>query len=195
MQVVESAMRVCVACGCGFDLGHEALKLVADTWAQLEKIPFRCDPGDAISEGEPGNLSLDLGGDEAAEYVVSSADSLLRLAWPLLLGAAAASEATPDDALLQMIKDAVDNGVDAPHKPSEEEEELVGDGMVVPGVMAAGRARLESLVVGRKSEWQRLASTKKQHKQRRAIDRRFDGPKHRRTRDYDSDGGEGCVIS
>lgn len=26
-------------------------------------------------------------------------------------------------------------------------------------------------------------------KERRCIDRRFDGPKHSRTRDYDSDGG------
>lgn len=31
------------------------------------------------------------------------------------------------------------------------------------------------------------------HKMRRAIDRRFDGPKHLRTRDF-SDNEEGCCV-
>ena len=66
----------------------------------------------------------------------------------------------------------------------EEEAELEAGS--VGETVVAGRARLATLF-SRKAEWSGLASTKKQHKMRRAIDRRFDGPKHRRTRDFDSD--------
>lgn len=90
-----------------------------------------------------------------------------------------------DEALLRMVKDAVDHGVSAPHKASAEEAELAADGMRLPASMAKGRERLTALVVGREAEWSALPSTKKHHKQRRAIDRRFDGPKNRRTRDFD----------
>lgn len=175
---------------------------MADTWDQITKIPFRCDPGEAISEGswqESSKISIELGGDADAEFVCVSADALMELAWPLLLASAAASPANDDTALLRMIKDAADyGGIKEPHKPSDEEQELVQETRdLVPASLAAGRQRLEGLVVGRRAEWSALASTKKKHKQRRAIDRRFDGPKHRRTRDYDSDsdGGDGeCSI-
>ena len=86
-----------------------------------------------------------------------------------------------------MVKDAVDHGVSAPHKASEEEVERASDGMRLPTSMATGRERLTALVVGRKADWSALPSTKKQHKQRRAIDRRFDGPKNQRTRDFSHD--------
>lgn len=189
--LVESALRVGVAFGCGHELGHAVLTHVADTWAQIEKIPFRCDPGECISDGswqEGSKISLDLvEGAEGAEYACHSAAALYSLAWPLLLGAAAASPAVADEALLRMVKDAVDHGVRAPHKASEEEAELAADGMRLPASMATGRERLTALVVGRKAEWSALPSTKKHHKQRRAIDRRFDGPKSRRTRDFSDD--------
>jgi hypothetical protein len=165
---------------------------VADTWSQIEKIPFRCDPGECISDGswqDSSKISLDLieGDDGAAQYTCHSAEALCSLAWPLLLGAAAASPAVGDEVLLRMVKDAVDHGVSAPHKASEEEAELAPDGMRLPPSMATGRERLAALVVGRKAEWSALPTTKKEHKQRRAIDRRFDGPKSQRTRDF-SDG-------
>ena len=57
--------------------------------------------------------------------------------------------------------------------------------------VCAGRVRLGALFSDRKAEWSKMESTKKKHKMRRAIDRRFDGPKHRRTRDYDSDDSMG----
>ena len=189
-DVIESGLRVSVVHGCGHDLAHEAMKLVADTWAQVEKIPFRCDPGECIADGYR-TPKIEIAG--LGEYQCSGADALLRLAWPLLLGAAAASDDVCDETLLRFIKDAVDNGVTSPHQPSEEEGEL-GEG--APVSVAAGRSRLESLVVGRKAEWSCLPSTKKAHKQRRCIDRRFDGPKHLRTRDFgnsDEDDGD-CVI-
>ena len=66
-----------------------------------------------------------------------------------------------DEALLRMVKDAVDHGVPAPHKASREEAELAADGMRLPASMAKGRERLTALVVGREAEWSALPSTKK----------------------------------
>jgi len=59
-----------------------------------------------------------------------------------------------------------------------------------------GKARL--LALYESGGWRSLPSTAKKHKQRRAIDRRFDGPKHLRTRDFgsdESDEEERCLIS
>jgi hypothetical protein len=61
--------------------------------------------------------------------------------------------------------------------------------------MLKGEERLKKLYEAK--AWESLPTTKIVHKQRRAIDRRFSGPKHRRTRDYssDEDEGEGCTIA
>ena len=58
-----------------------------------------------------------------------------------------------------------------------------------------GAKRVEQLVA-RKAEWGTLPTTKKQHRERRVIDRRFDGPRHRRTRDprMFEDGADGCSL-
>ena len=37
----------------------------------------------------------------------------------------------------------------------------------------------------RRSEWANLGSCKASYKRKRVLDRRFDGPKNRRTRDFD----------
>lgn len=185
---VEACLRVGVGHGVAFDQCHEVLKLISDTWGNINAIPFRCDVGEDVSNVDTA-IEVDLGGEEAGSHHLTSPEGLLSLAWPCLLARAAADAAMPDAALLRMIKDAVDHGVDAPHKASEEEEEL-GEGVV--GVrVAAGRPRLSTLFDGRRAEWSGLASTKKKHKMRRAIDRRFDGPKHLRTRDFGSDDEDG----
>ena len=86
-----------------------------------------------------------------------------------------------------MIKDCVDHGVATPHKASEVEK--ASD---VPSGLAQGRTRLAALYADR-TTWQALPNWKPKHRERQCIDRRFDGPKHLRTRDYDSDewGGGG----
>ena len=42
----------------------------------------------------------------------------------------------------------------------------------------------------RRSQWEDLKSCKKNYRTKRALDRRFDGPKDRRTRDYSSDSSD-----
>jgi hypothetical protein len=45
-EAIGSALTVAVGHGCGFGMAHEACKLVADSWAAVQKIPFRCDPSE-----------------------------------------------------------------------------------------------------------------------------------------------------
>lgn len=75
----------------------------------------------------------------------------------------------------------------------EADESEPGDGEVVIAISAAGYERAAALLL-RKAEWQALPSVYKHHKQRRVIDRRFDGSPERRTRhfsdDEDGDGGD-----
>ena len=189
-KAVEAALRVAGE-GVALDQCHEALKLVADTWSNINAIPFRSDVGDDVSNVDT-SIDVDLGGEEYADYGLISPEALLGLAWPVLLARAASDKSVADTALLRMIKDAVDNGVAEPHVASWEETER--EAFVGPSVKS-GRARVAALFTGSKSKWSALASTKKKHKMRNAIDRRFDGPKHLRTRHYPSDSDEeGCIL-
>lgn len=114
------------------------------------------------------------------------------------------------------LKDAIDydvsptgDDIEWDDEDGEDDEEVTEDGkesdkarsqILVSGswdkksLVAVGQERLLA-IYGNKAAWQSLPTTKKVHKQRRVIDRRFDGPKNRRTRDYDSQGGgDGCVV-
>jgi hypothetical protein len=122
---------------------------------------------------------------EIGEVRMSSVEDLIALVWPPLLARAAADPAVPDETLLRMIKDAVDHGVPTPSQPHEEEPESVGPPIV------DGRKRLATLFEGR--GWVGMPSTRKAHRMRGGIDRRFDGPKHRRTRDFGDEDGE-CTL-
>ena len=188
---VEACLSV-AAQGVALDQCHEALKLVADTWANIQAIPFRCDVSEDVSNVDT-SIDLDLGGEELASFGLHSPEGLLGLAWPVLLARAASDATVPDGALLRMIKDAVDHGVGSPHLPSDEEKEQQSEHGedIVGGDVTTGRARLATLFDSRKAEWSGLASTKKHHKMRGAIDRRFDGPKHLRTRDFGDDSDDG----
>ena len=95
-------------------------------------------------------------------------------------------ERAVEAAVAAVVEAVVVAAVGTAVEASEEEVELASDGMRLPTSMATGRERLAALVVGRKAEWSALPSTKKEHKQRRAVDRRFDGPKNQRTRDFSS---------
>jgi hypothetical protein len=120
---------------------------------------------------------------EICEVRMSSVEDLIALVWPPLLARAAADPAVPDETLLRMIKDAVDHGVPTPSQPHEEEPESVGPPIV------DGRKRLATLFEG--GDWMGMDSTRRTHRMRGTIDRRFCGAKHLRTRDFgDSSGDE-----
>ena len=196
-DAIEAAMKVGVGHGVAIDQCHEVLKIVADTWSNINTIPFRRDVGEEISDVD-ADIEVDLGGNESGTFHLTTPERLVALAWPILLARAAADKGVPDTALLRMIKDAVDHGVSAPHIASEEETALEAEaedeGTLIGDELVLGRARLGELFTGRKAEWSALTSTKKKHKMRRLIDRRYDGPKHLRTRDFGDSDEEGCVV-
>ena len=189
-ELLHEYMRACLAraeacldvarSGEGYDRCHRTLCAIADTWDDMNAIPFRGCPREDISSGDTEPIGV-LGG----SFSTCDPAALAALGLPLVLALAAADERVTDAALARMLKDCVDHGAPRPHEASDEEAEL---GATLPAAVAAGRARLAPLFANT-GAWASLPSWKPNHKMRRAIDRRFDGPKHRRTRDYDSDCG------
>ncbi|KAJ1448171.1 hypothetical protein M885DRAFT_540121 [Pelagophyceae sp. CCMP2097] len=173
-----------------FDQCHLVLLAISDTWADINCIPFRCGP-DVIDEASNDSIEVDFqstGGGDTATVDLGNPQAVVNFAWPLLLAKVAGDAAVSDGILFRLIKDAFDNRTKEPQKPSETEGELPAG--VVFGI-EAGRARIAALF-DRRAEWDSLTTTVKKHKMRRGIDRRFDGPKHMRTRNFsDSDGGGG----
>lgn len=199
---VQEVIDIGIIYGSRFGCCHELLKHVADTWANIQAIPFRGCPQEDLDAGEGVTFSADGGADHDEEgdcdgdndAVFHSAEQMLTLVWPLLLARAAKDDSVPEGVLLQMINDAHDHGVDKPHLAPENENHLHLSEEVTAHV-SRGRKRLAELAA-RKHEWELLPTTKKVHRMRRCIDRRFDGPKHLRTRDFgsDSDEGEACCV-
>merc|ERR1712039_162862 len=161
--------HVGVSRGVAFDKCHEILKVLVDTWSNINAIPFRGDPGDSLGECEDIEFTV-LGDDGDEVRNVNSIDDVVKYVWPLLLATTAAFEEVPDANLFRMIKDAHDHGVPDVHMPHPDE--------VIPTNVASrlriGRNRLSGLV-SRRDAWKSLPNTTKVHRMRRAIDRRFDG--------------------
>jgi len=164
----------------GYDKCLRTMCVVADTWDDMQAIPFRGCPAEDIAQGDYDSVSVG-----SASFSTSDPAALASLCLPIVLARAAGDARVTDAALQRMLKDCVDHGSSNPHEPSGEE---VGLGVEWPDVerVARGRERLAALFADTDA-WASLPSWKPKHKMRRGIDRRFDGPKHLRTRDYDSD--------
>ena len=159
--------------GEGYDLCHRTLCAVADTWDDMQAIPFRGCPREDISNGDFGSIGVGEG-----QFSTDDPEELATFALPLVLALAAADDRVADGALQRMLKDCVDHGCNDPHEASESERGLDFE---PPAKVAEGRERLAGIFADTAS-WANLPSWKPKHKMRRAIDRRFDGPKHLRTR-------------
>lgn len=140
---VEHVLRVGVQHGAGFDHCHEVLKIVADTWSNIQAIPLRGCPEESLGNQEA--VEVELGGSKTLG--VNSVEELVAYAWPLLLGRAAAHQAVTDAALMQMIKDAHDHGVKQPEKPHAQESMPSNN----QELLQSGRARVQQLAA-RKQE-------------------------------------------
>jgi len=204
-EQAKLVLRSATDLGAGFGKAHEILKCVSDTWDNINAIPFRCPPVDSLAEAcidliEDGD-SED-GSDTSREHRdisprrVGTIEDMMAIVWPVLLARAAGDDSVPDKSLNQMLKDAQDNGVKSPHVAHPSEQEVVArEKAPVRAAVAKGRARLADLAS--KEDWKKLPCTVKTHRMRRCIDRRFDGPKHLRTRDFGSDSdddGARCSI-
>ena len=197
---VKKALRAATEIGAGFGHAHEILKCVHDTWLNINAIPFRGCPRDDLQECAVNLMSED---DEA--YIddednnevqashVGSIEDMLKITWPILLARAANDSGVSDETLKQMLKDAHDNGVTTPELPHATEKHLLStQNKAVQKAVSQGRTRLSTVAA---SDWKSYPCTVKKHSMRRCIDRRFDGPKHLRTRCFsdseDSDCGFG----
>jgi hypothetical protein len=90
------------------------------------------------------------------------------------------------DILLRCIKDASDNMKGAEYMKFsgnlflyDDDDNNLQDGKNAPSSTA-----LDRLIGDKASAWENLPTTKKEHRMRRTIDRRFDGSPSRRTRDF-----------
>ena len=55
---VECILQVGVQHGAGFDHCHQMLKIVSDTWSNIQAIPFRGCPADSLGEQEAVEVEL-----------------------------------------------------------------------------------------------------------------------------------------
>ena len=158
---------------------------IGESWRQMDGVPFRCSMEDSIrgvlirlvvvsDAAEDDDDDDDEDGEPGAKMY--SRKEAVNAVWAELAQAAAARlSAEDDETLKRIVKDALDYGVP--------EKELKG----ASGVWRTegGAARLAALLAN-KAALSALPSRLVQVKEHRLIDRRFNGPKHRRTRDYDS---------
>jgi len=151
----------------GHDRCHQVMKVIADTWDNMNTIPMR----GGIKEGFECELELSVSGKKESFPSIQSAISYV---WRRLLCSAVA-KGVDEATMFQYIKDSVDNGTDI----DGEDEDPDPDSEV----LKRGYEKLKALY-NQKEKWTTLPTTKKFHKERRCIDRRFDGPKERRTRDF-----------
>jgi hypothetical protein len=170
---------------------NEVLKIVSDSYYDLLACPCRCDTKEDLGDMDK-EFGLDLPwGDTFTDESGRHVDAWSYV-WIALLRVHANSSIVDSGLLLQCIKDASDNmqGAEtlripedmALYNQSDEEYDITfgnKDGQNVPD-----GTNLAQIVRERASEWKSLPSTKKVHRMRRAIDRRFDGTPERRTRDY-----------
>jgi hypothetical protein len=173
-----------------FMRANDVLVEIAESWRDMAGVPFRCCMEEAISEAKIDLSGFDDGAepeeeeeeeeeDEKGEGAELSRAEAVAFTWRTLLRAAASSAACDDATLLRCFKDASDCGVEAlvpAHPPA---------GFFTPWSTAAGYARLQQAMSAEGCAARAALPTRlREHKGYRAIDRRFDGPKHLRTRDF-----------
>jgi hypothetical protein len=185
---------------------NDVLVALADSWEDIKGVPMRGSVEDSVGDGAP----LDLSGHGAGKLDSLQGmqrSSAMEVAWMTLLRCAAATpaERVSDADALRWVKDASDFGhasvalvtdqderleecvIDAEDEAGEGEEPQESEELraMREWCSDASRARLLALL-GSTAQLEALPTRKVAHKGYRCIDRRFDGPKNRRTRDFDS---------
>ena len=149
-------------------------------------------------------FELDLPWGGALDAQSGNQIELWSFVWVALLRVHASVEGVDEAALLRCMKDASDNLRGAEHNSSlpgvlyDPNDKDFDDCNPKDAKGVPNGNKLAQLVRDRAAEWKALPTTKKVHRMRRGIDRRFDGTPERRTRDYHlrgSDDEDQCIIS
>jgi hypothetical protein len=153
---------------------YEVTLVLADSVDLMSSVPMRGEVRDALWS----NDTLKIG---TSSKKLDSISSLLNFLFENLLFRAI-EVGMERGQIMSMIKGAMEYGYEA--DDDEKSTERVN------------AKKLQELIAAKK-EWEGLASRKNVYKEKGVIDRRFSGPKHKRTRDFgdsDDDRGEDCII-
>jgi hypothetical protein len=175
---------------------YEVTLVLADSKDQMCSVPMRGEVSDALWSED----TLKIGN---ASQKCSSMDAVINFLFLHLL-TRAIEAGVPRAEMMPMIKGAVDYDFDdylielknekivQKTKPNNNNTK---DQQQTEEVECPNQVILQEMISA-KNEWENLPSRSKVYKQKGVIDRRFSGPKHKRTRDYSSDGddGDNCVI-
>jgi hypothetical protein len=172
---------------------NDVLVEIAESWRAMSGIPFRGGHEDPIMEASI-NLTDAMGillgipedaegpdQDELDQYYALGRDGAISLVWTSLAAAAASSPDVDDALLLRILKDALDHGVERQEFEEEPFEEEEGAWHTVAGAKRLAAA----LGPAGKKALSKVASRLRAIKHYECIDRRFEGPKHLRTRNFD----------
>eukprot|EP00752_Nemacystus_decipiens_P002622 g2455.t1 len=205
-KFLQSVFDMAVMDGVAFERCHEVMKALADSWQNMKSIPARngiedCFDEDRVEMAGESDLcvKIELGEGKEPLKFASPVDVFARF-WPLLLWAAASSSEIEDGLLYRWMKDASDYDADlqrggalwklvAGEKEVKNEAGEVTKPAKEPTLRAKksgmkltkGLVRLVKLHANR-SQWANLDSCKASYKRKRV---QVDGPKNRRTRDFD----------
>jgi len=182
IERAQACLRI-ISKGAGYDSAFRTICTIADTWDDINCIPFRPCPSDHL--GEVSYDSIKVTG--TVEFSVECPQEFVNKVLPIVLTKAASDPAVTDSVLERMIKDAKDHHVESPHVTDILDDNAIendeDDGLNQLVWVVDGSIRLESLYNSRK--WKLHPSWKPKHKMRRRLER----PQYFRTRftydDYD----------
>eukprot|EP00751_Fragilariopsis_kerguelensis_P019130 CAMPEP_0170843230 /NCGR_PEP_ID=MMETSP0734-20130129/6162_1 /TAXON_ID=186038 /ORGANISM="Fragilariopsis kerguelensis, Strain L26-C5" /LENGTH=274 /DNA_ID=CAMNT_0011211415 /DNA_START=90 /DNA_END=911 /DNA_ORIENTATION=+ len=139
----QACLRV-ISTGMGYDSAFRTLCTIADTWDDINCIPFRGNSDDDIADGEYDSISFA----DTVKFEVHFPHDIVDTALPIVLAKAASDPAVTDSALERMIKDAKDHHVESPHLAVVLVDEAVENDEL--GWVADGHNRLASIYNARK---------------------------------------------
>jgi hypothetical protein len=168
---------------------NEILKIVSDSLYDLLAVPCRGSTMDDFRDMD-GEFTLNMPWGGKLKFKCSHPYDIWSYIWVALLRVHSAKDDSEtsennEDILLRCIKDASDNmkGAEYMKFPGSlflyDDKANLQDGKNVPSSTA-----LDRLIGDKESAWKNLSTTKKEHRMRRTIDRRYDGSPSRRTRDF-----------
>ena len=170
---------------------HDIIKVIADSWVNLIAVPKRGGVEEYFTTYNDIRISVKVPGNGATVFTTRDGNEILREMWTRFLLAAASNttmEKVSDEQLLQFIKDASDYEVNVlePIVNVDAADECFQRNTEDTLRYSDGVTRLAALF-NDKLKWGHLPTCRKPIKRIKVIDRRFAGPKHLRTRNYDDD--------
>jgi hypothetical protein len=189
---LQAVLDIGVGKGRALVMCNEVMKVIADSWDDLNAVPARCEADEQISYS-PLKFKLPWGGhiDIHADHTHGGPTGVWGFVWIALLRTHAAKKSTNKNELLQCLRDASVNEIKLGSycQNDEDDEREDNERENIPEGAPKGDALARHITERR---WAALPDTRMDHPMRRGIDRRFFGDKSRRTRsfsDSESDSG------